>query len=982
MKPPTTRWRAVSAAAVGAALLALALPAALDGASADTNDVLGIDAPAVQGATDLGPAPSTTRLDVMFLMRGQNPQGLSQLMLAQAHDQAAPLTPSQFDDQFGATAAQGDGIRQWLAGGGVTVPDQPLGSRTVFAYGTLAQFSSLLGTGFDSFAGGSGTFVSNTTAPSVPAGLGITDIAGLNTSVVFQTMVQPPSVPTPPSGVPLGVTSSPQSLWKFYNQPAANLAQGQQVATLLWGSMQELDPTVPNDLLKFEDSFTTPLPHVAQSFILQDGYVDPTPASDSGGSGLTESDLDAQASTGMAPDVSTLKMYYADQGDIPDLTDVLNKWVEDPNGALQLSASFGGCESIFADPVMDASFQQADSEGRTVFVSSGDTGAGCESASNGVNSPLIEVEYPASSPFVVAVGGTVVTDTTHTSSFAEYAWESGGGGYSNIEPAAPYQANSVGTAWGPAALPPCVSNPAFSGWVAYADPTTTPPPSPAPSSTSCRSVPDVSAQSGDLTSGYNVIINGTSQGVLGTSLSAPLWQGMWARVSAAAPAGDSVGRGFAAPLLYAIGDSSNPSEYQNDFFDITQGDDGPYAATPGFDQVTGWGSPNLTNLMGDLDGTTNVTCTTNCNIPSNSGSGTGTGGGGTVTYCTQGTNQISGQSGQATSLAGLTDTSALAGGSLSQQDLDILSGNLSWDSGAQTLTARIGVENLTASPPTGLSTDEFFRYLFTVNGQAFELTALRTETATQFAVEPSSLNGSSNPETGSFDPSTNTITVTMPAADLAKVGGSALANGQSLTGMSIDAQRYVGSEQVGGATLTADTQTASCVYQLKAPVDFSQYNNVGTASSPLYCPLNVSLGHAGSAGHSGGGGPLGGAGGAGGSPGCASNGGNGGNGGKAAGGANGQPGGAGGKGGNGGCPPLTAQQMDAGAVPCSAPGADGGNGGNGGNASPTYPGGAGGAGGNGGNTAGAKGGNGGNGGNATATAPGTTGVAGTGGTSS
>ena len=975
MKLPIVRWRAVSAAAVGAGLLGLALPAALDGVRAGTTELLGIDAPAVQGATDLGPAPDSTRLDVMFLMQGQDPQGLAQTLAAQAADRAAPLSPAVFDADFGVTAAQGDGIRQWLAGGGVTVPgDQPLGSRTVFAYGTSAQFTSLLGTAFDRFQGATGTFVSNTATPSVPVGLGITDIAGLNTSAVFSPLVQPPSVPTPPSGVPLGVTSTPQSLWKFYNQPAANLGQGQQVATLLWGSMQELNPTVPNDLLKFEDSFTPPLPHVAQSFILQDGYVDPTPASDSSGSGLTESDLDAQASTGMAPDASTLKMYYADQGDIADLTDALNKWVEDPNGALQLSASFGGCESIFADPVMDASFQQADAEGRTVFASSGDTGAGCESPSNGVNSPVLEVEYPASSPYVVSVGGTVVTDVSHSSSFAEYAWESGGGGFSNLEPAAPWQANSVGTTWGPAALPPCATNAQFDYWLINGDPTTTPP-SPAPASTTCRSVPDVSAQSGDLVSGYGVIVNGTSEGVLGTSLSAPLWQGMWARVSAAAPAGDVVGRGFAAPLLYGIGDSSNPSEYQNDFFDITEGDNGPYPALPGFDQVTGWGSPNLTNLMDTLDGTTSVTCTTNCNVPSNSGSGSGTGGG-TVTYCAPGTNQITGQPGQATSLAGEADTSSVAGSDLSQQDLDIISGNLAWDDTAKTLTAKIGLENLSAAPPTGLSTNEFFRYSFTVNGAAFELTALRTETTTQFAVEAGTLNGPTHPETGSFDPASNTVTITLPAADLATVGGAPLADGQSLTGMSIAAQRYVGSEQAGGATLTADTQTAGCVYQLKSPVDFSKFSNVGTPGQPLYCPLNVSLGHVGNSGHTGGGGPLGGAGGAGGAPGCATNGGNGGNGGKAAGGANGEPGGAGGNGGNGGCQPLTAQQIDNGAVPCSAPGADGGNGGNGGNASPTNPGGAGGPGGNGGGTAGAKGGSGGNGGNATATAPGTTGAPG------
>ncbi len=984
MKLPSVRAWGVTAA--GVALLAVVAPAVWSPARADTTAVLSIDAPAVTGATDLGPAPGSSPLDVMFLMQGQDPAGLNQLLAEQAKGEAAPLSPAQFNADFGVTDAQGTGIRQWLTGGSASVPgDQPIESRTVFAVGTVSQFAALLGTGFDSYRAADGkVFIANTAAPKVPASLGITDIAGLDTEFAFTPLIQAPGAPTPPTNVPLGVTSSPSSLWKFYNQPAANEGQGQQVATLLWGSKAELVPTVANDLLKFEESFTPSLPHVAQSFVWQDNYVDPGPGSDTGGSGLAESDLDAQASTGMAPDVSALTMYYADQGDIPDLTDALDKWVNDASGALQMSASFGGCESLFADPVMDSAFQQADTEGRTVFVSAGDTGAGCESASNGVNSPLIQVEYPASSPYVVAVGGTVITDTTHTSSFAEYAWESTGGGNSNIEPAAPWQVSSVGTTYGPAALAPCVSNAAFAYWVGNTNvpPTSTaPPPSPAPASTSCRSVPDVAAQSGDLTSGYNIIDNGASTGVLGTSLSAPLWQGMWARIQAAAPQGDAIGRGFAAPLIYGVG--ANASQYQNDFFDITEGDNGPYPATTGFDQVSGWGSPNVTDLMETLDGSTTVTCTTNCNVPSNTGTGGGSGGG-TVQYCTAGTNQISGQPGQATSLAGLADTSTVAGPALSQQDLDIISGNLSWNDTASVLTATIVVQNLNATPPTGLPTNQFFRYYFTVNGNAYDLQAANDPTGQQYTVDANSIGGASHPETGSFDAATSTVTIQLPAIDLTAVGGTPLADGQVLTGMSIDAQRYVGTSATGGATLTADTRSASCVYQLQAPVDLSKYHQVGPDE---YCPAGVSLGQVGVPGQAGepGKGPgagVGGAGGAGGAPGCGTNGGNGGNGGNGSSGANGAAGGAGGAGGPGGCQPLTAAQIEHGSTPCAASGADGGNGGNGGKAGGGNAGGAGGDGGAGGNVANAKGGNGGNGGNGTGQGPGMPGTDGSPGTNS
>ena len=75
---------------------------------------------------------------------------------------------------------------------------------------------------------------------------------------------------------------------------------------------------------------------------------------------------------------------------------------------------------------------------------------------------------------------------------------------------------------------------------------------------------------------------------------------MWSRIQAAAP--DQVhGLGFANPTLYRVG--TGPG-YAQDFHDITVGSNGLYAATPGWDYVSGFGSPNLTNLMRDIDGRT------------------------------------------------------------------------------------------------------------------------------------------------------------------------------------------------------------------------------------------------------------------------------------------------------------------------------------------------------------------------------------------
>ena len=79
----------------------------------------------------------------------------------------------------------------------------------------------------------------------------------------------------------------------------------------------------------------------------------------------------------------------------------------------------------------------------------------------------------------------------------------------------------------------------------------------------------------------------------GTSLSTPIWAAIaadWNVVNAAA--GKSA-LGFSAPLLYQLG--SNPATEAIDFHDVTNGNNG-FPAGPGWDQVTGWGSPNLGNL--------------------------------------------------------------------------------------------------------------------------------------------------------------------------------------------------------------------------------------------------------------------------------------------------------------------------------------------------------------------------------------------------
>ena len=93
-----------------------------------------------------------------------------------------------------------------------------------------------------------------------------------------------------------------------------------------------------------------------------------------------------------------------------------------------------------------------------------------------------------------------------------------------------------------------------------------------------RGVPDVCGDA-DPQTGYDVRVDGSDTIIGGTSAVAPLWAGLIARINAA----KASPVGFINPALY-----SHPGALR----DITQGNNGSFAAAPGWDACTGLGSPN------------------------------------------------------------------------------------------------------------------------------------------------------------------------------------------------------------------------------------------------------------------------------------------------------------------------------------------------------------------------------------------------------
>ena len=332
----------------------------------------------------------------------------------------------------------------------------------------------------------------------------------------------------------------PKDFWSMYHAPSAQTGSGQQLSIITEGDVSQ----PKKDLATFEAQFG--LPAVTWNQINVG-----TPSTDT--SGDDEWDLDSQYSTGFAPGVTQLNVYVGPSLSDQDILNTVNRWVTD-NSSRQASFSAGECELLaYASGFtasLDNTLAQAAAQGQTLFTSSGDTGAACPAVVgvNGVPAGLPGVNYPASSPGAIGVGGTTVLSPSGPT---EISWYAGGGGSSLLEATPGFQAaTTVGGAL------PLVR----------------------------RGVPDV-ALDADPNSGYDVVVAGTTQTIGGTSASAPSWQGIWARAEGAH--GGSLG--FAGPVIYG-------TEPAAAFHDITLGAN-PLPAAPGWDYTTGRGTPDITAFV-------------------------------------------------------------------------------------------------------------------------------------------------------------------------------------------------------------------------------------------------------------------------------------------------------------------------------------------------------------------------------------------------
>jgi pseudomonalisin len=618
-------------------------------------------------ATKQGAARPSQVMTIGIGLKDPNASREAALMRAQQNP-ASPnyqhfLTPAQFDSRFGVSKATFNKTLSWLQKGGAQIMDSAGARNYVEFSATVKQVDALFGTRENRYSAKGTSFLANATPPSVPAHLDILDVVGLNTlehpttpltgahrgvpapgSTVLGLSTAPASLPSIPGestltgtitsvlgslpGLP-GVNSlskklsvpaasvptipaelTPQDMWSIYDMPSNNVGQGQSIAVMGSGDSS----TTVKDLAIFESEHNLPKVPVQVTDIPKDGDF-----SDTGGN--VEWELDTQASTGVAPGVKKVHLYFAEHLIDPDVEADFVKWVGDPNGPKQANASFGECETTPAnatlestippqfnnnvdqnayygtgapdalEPVAEQTLEQGVLEGRTLFAATGDTGSSCPvlvlgpdaGAGNGVaNQGIPIVNYPAASPYVVAVGGTVLyPDGSNPPQRAlEYPWPYSGGGQSFFIPEPAFQQGDSNVDR------PCLSD-------VNGNPNT--------SAGTCRGIPDVADESGDIaTSSYDIYSDelGGASSEGGTSLSSPLMVGMWTRVQAASRRGT----GFADPDIYRV--AENATDYARDFNDYQAGTNGFYQALPGWDYVSGWGTPVLAPFMTDVDGRT------------------------------------------------------------------------------------------------------------------------------------------------------------------------------------------------------------------------------------------------------------------------------------------------------------------------------------------------------------------------------------------
>jgi uncharacterized protein (TIGR03437 family) len=510
-----------------------------------------IPAPVAAGrAARTGRLPAGDMLDVAIGLPLRN-RGELETLIQRLSDPASAdyrhyLSPQEFTERFGPTEDDYCKVSEFARSNRLTVIATTPNRMLLDVRGTVADleraFQFTLRTYRD--PNGARIFHAPDAEPSVPAGLPILDIIGLDDYAPPRPMNL--HVRGVDEVVSNATGSGPNNLFMGKDYRAAYASgieldgAGQTIGLLEFG------PYFPADVTLYKKA--AGLPDVPVTNVLLDGVTGLAPPGNDDG----EEALDVQIAMSMAPGVSQIIVY---QGSNP--ANIFNRMATD-NLARQLSCSWG---FLPAPATMDQIFLQFAAQGQTMFVSSGDSGAYISSD---------RIFAPADNPNITSVGGTSLTTKGAGGPWlGETTWKGSGGGISNTYALPDWQQ--------------AISMTANGGSINH------------------RNFPDV-AMLADTTM-YLIYKNGLNGTVGGTSASAPMWAGYMALINQQAEMNGTPPVGFLNATMANIGAGAR---YSTDLHDITVGSNvnskspNLFLATTGYDLATGWGSPNGQGLIDEL----------------------------------------------------------------------------------------------------------------------------------------------------------------------------------------------------------------------------------------------------------------------------------------------------------------------------------------------------------------------------------------------
>jgi subtilase family serine protease len=604
---------AARAAAFAAALAALSLwaPTALA-------------AGPIAGAARVGSAPAQKQLTVLLPLKVDQP-GLAAFATAVSTPGSAQYghyaSMSTLARRFGAPTAVRARVISFLLRNGATDVAADRTGLDVSATLSVARAQRLFGTRLSSFKtdtkSGIARFVAPESTTHVPGALigDVTGVVGLDTQPLATTPAPAPeslggaaedtslhalhpadrgdinlgSAYLPRTGTASGCAAgrpkaggfTPNQYLTAYGlsslQSGGFTGAGERVALL------EIDGFKASDISRFDNCFKLPTPHLKLFGV---GLHEPLPP---GG----ETTLDLEVLTAAAPRLSNVDVYESS----PIASAVLKSLIfaiESKNQRPDVvSASLGGCEpgnlkSLGQRGIglYETAFEVAAATGISVLAASGDDGSSTCVDQRGNPTRKLAVSFPASSPFVTAVGGTNVALNAANQITASIVWNDG-----------PAQAAAGGGG----------SSTLF-GEPSYQD---------AFQTSTRREIPDVSLLA-DLAPGYEIFCTAKPQPcanhgwlfIGGTSAGTPLLAGGVALADQALRQAGRSGLGFVNPLLYSIASSNAalaaPVTATSVFSDVTNGSNDLWAtqgkplgcctAIPGYDDASGLGELNVANL--------------------------------------------------------------------------------------------------------------------------------------------------------------------------------------------------------------------------------------------------------------------------------------------------------------------------------------------------------------------------------------------------